>query len=129
MGPRRSRRPLARAARGALLLLNPVIDLVKTYTATTAAKAKLHEELGENKRLHCRVQHADDPIVLDAKARDQGMMRPGETPYVDPRQRPLAAARVGSADDRRRLLPPQRRRPGGDRRSPSPSAPSASDAA
>lgn len=62
--------------------LNPVIDLVKTYTATTAAKADLHEMLAENKRLHWRVQHADDPIVLDAKARGQGMVRPGETPYV-----------------------------------------------
>jgi len=62
--------------------LNPVIDLVRTYTATTAAKAKLHEALAENKRLHWRVQHSDDPIVLDAKARSQGMVRPGETPYV-----------------------------------------------
>src|SRR3954447_13898010 len=62
--------------------LNPVIDLVKTYTATTEAKADLHEALNENKRLHWRVQHSDDPIVLDAKARGQGMVRPGETPYV-----------------------------------------------
>ena len=28
--------------------LNPAIDFVKTYTATTAAKAKLHELLNEN---------------------------------------------------------------------------------
>ena len=62
--------------------LNPVIDFVKTYTATTAAKAELHEVLDENNRLHWRVQNGDDPIVLDAKARQQGMVRPGETPYV-----------------------------------------------
>ncbi len=62
--------------------LNPVIDLVRTYTATTTAKADLHRTLAENKRLHWRVQHAGDPIVLDAKARGQGMVRPGETPYV-----------------------------------------------
>jgi cell division protein FtsB len=62
--------------------LNPAIDFVKTYTATTAAKAKLHETLAENKRLHWRVQHSEDPVVLDGKARGQGMVRPGETPYV-----------------------------------------------
>jgi hypothetical protein len=62
--------------------LNPAIDFVKTYTATTKAKAQLHEVLDENTRLHWRVQHADDPIVLNAKARAQGMVVPGETPIV-----------------------------------------------
>ncbi len=59
-----------------------MIDFVKTYTATTAAKAKLHEVQRENTSLHWRVQHADDPVVLDAKARAQGMVAPGETPIV-----------------------------------------------
>ncbi len=62
--------------------LNPAIDLVKTYTATTAAKAELHRTLAENKRLHRLVQGSDDPAVLDAKARGQGMVLPGEVPYV-----------------------------------------------
>jgi len=62
--------------------LNPTIDLVRTYTATTDAKADLHEALDENKRLHWRVQNYDDPVVLEAKGRQQGMVRPGETPYV-----------------------------------------------
>ena len=62
--------------------LNPVIDFVKTYTSTTAAKAKLHEELAENKRLHRRVQSADDPNVIAGKARAQGMIAPEETPYI-----------------------------------------------
>jgi hypothetical protein len=62
--------------------LNPVIDFVKTYTATTAARVKLHEAQRENTRLHWRVQHAGDPIVLDAKARAQGMVAPEETPIV-----------------------------------------------
>ncbi|HEY0390789.1 MAG TPA: hypothetical protein VGC63_03675 [Solirubrobacterales bacterium] len=62
--------------------LNPVIDFVKTYTATTAARIRLHEAQRENTRLHWRVQHADDPIVLDTKARAQGMVAPGETPIV-----------------------------------------------
>jgi hypothetical protein len=62
--------------------LNPVIDFVKTYTATTKARIQLHEAQHENTSLHWRVQHADDPIVLNAKARAQGMVAPEETPIV-----------------------------------------------
>jgi cell division protein FtsB len=62
--------------------LNPAIDFVKTYTATTAAKAKLHELQDESTKLHRRVQSADDPIVVDREARGQGMVAEGETPVV-----------------------------------------------
>ncbi len=62
--------------------LNPAIDFVKTYTATTAAKAQLHEMLDENKQLHNRIQASDDPIVIDRMARAQGMVAEGETPIV-----------------------------------------------
>jgi cell division protein FtsB len=62
--------------------LNPAIDFVKTYTATTAAKAQLHELQDENTRLHNRVQSADDPIVISREARAQGMVAEGETPIV-----------------------------------------------
>jgi cell division protein FtsB len=62
--------------------LNPAIDFVRTYTATTAAKAEFHEKLHENKRLHKRIQTADDPIVISRKARAQGMVAEGETPIV-----------------------------------------------
>ncbi len=62
--------------------LNPAIDFVKTYTATTAAKADFHEMLRENKRLHNRIQTAEDPIVISRKARAQGMVAEGETPIV-----------------------------------------------
>jgi cell division protein FtsB len=62
--------------------LNPAIDFVKTYTATTAAKAEFHEMLRENKRLHRRVQTADDPMTIDRRARAQGMVAEGETPIV-----------------------------------------------
>jgi cell division protein FtsB len=62
--------------------LNPAIDFVKTYTATTAAKAQLHELQHENRRLHNQVQSSDDPIVIDRKARGQGMVLEGETPVV-----------------------------------------------
>src|SRR4051812_11957215 len=60
--------------------LNPAIDFVKTYTATTAAKAKLHELQHQNTKLHEQVKSADDPIVIDRKARGQGMVSGGETP-------------------------------------------------
>lgn len=62
--------------------LNPAIDFVKTYTATSEAKAKRGELQAENTRLHRRIQGADDPIVLNSKARAQGMVLPGETPIV-----------------------------------------------
>jgi hypothetical protein len=62
--------------------LNPAINFVKTYAATTAAKAEFHEVLRENKRLHRRVQSAGDPVVVNRKARVQGMIAPGERPIV-----------------------------------------------
>ncbi len=62
--------------------LNPAIEFVKTYTATTAAKAERHRLLGENRRLHELVQSAKDPIVIDREARSQGMVAEGETPIV-----------------------------------------------
>jgi len=61
---------------------NPLIDFVKSYTATTAARVKLHEVQHENTRLHWRVQHAEDPLVLGAKARAQGMAAPEERPLI-----------------------------------------------
>jgi hypothetical protein len=62
--------------------LNPSIEFVKTYTATTEAKAKLHELLGENRRLHDRIQSSGDPLVVQREARAQGMVAEGETPVV-----------------------------------------------
>jgi hypothetical protein len=62
--------------------LGPSINFVKTYTGTTAAKAKLHELLKEDRRLHNRIQSADDPLVVDHEARAQGMVAEGETPVV-----------------------------------------------
>ena len=62
--------------------LNPAIDFVKTYTGTTAAKAKRHQLLEENRRLHHRIQSSDDPLVVQREARVQGMVAEGETPVV-----------------------------------------------
>jgi hypothetical protein len=62
--------------------LNPSIDFVKTYTGTTAAKAKRLELLKQNRRLHNRIQSADDPLVVNHEARAQGMVAEGETSVV-----------------------------------------------
>ncbi len=62
--------------------LNPAIDFVKTYTATTAAKAQQHELQHENTRLHNRIQSSDEEVVIDRMARGQGMVAEGETPIV-----------------------------------------------
>ena len=62
--------------------LHPTIDFVKTYAGTTAAKAKLHELLKENRQLHNRIQSSGDPTVVEREARAQGMVAEGETPGV-----------------------------------------------
>jgi hypothetical protein len=62
--------------------LNPSIDFYKTYTGSTAAKAKRLELLKQNRRLHDRIQSADDPLVIQREARAQGMVAEGETPVV-----------------------------------------------
>ena len=60
--------------------MNPVIDFVKTYRATSAAKVERAAQQAENTRLHRRIQSADDAAVIDRKARVQGRVGPGETP-------------------------------------------------
>jgi hypothetical protein len=62
--------------------LNPSIDFVKTYRGTTEAKAKRNELLQQNRRLHDRIQSAQDPLVVQREARVQGMVAEGETPVV-----------------------------------------------
>ena len=62
--------------------LNPAIDFVKTYTGTTAAKAKLHTLLDQNRQLHSRIQSSADPQTVEREARAQGMVAEGETPAV-----------------------------------------------
>lgn len=62
--------------------LNPLVNFVHTYRDTTAAKAELRALQAENTRLHTRVQSADEPGVLEREARRQGMISPGERPYV-----------------------------------------------
>ncbi len=62
--------------------LNPAINLFDTYRSTGAAKEEFHVLLKENKRLHRSIQSADEPPVVAATARKQGMVAEGETPFV-----------------------------------------------
>src|SRR3954451_17370840 len=62
--------------------LNPSLDFYKTFTGTTAAKAKRLELLKENRRLHERIQSSEDPLVVQREARAQGMVAEGESPVV-----------------------------------------------
>ena len=62
--------------------LHPAIAFFETYTGTTAAKAKRHELLQENRALHKRIQSSDDRVVVETEARAQGMVAEGETPVI-----------------------------------------------
>ena len=62
--------------------LNPLISFVDAYRGSSAAKQRLHGLLVENRQLHDRVQASDDPIVIEREARRQGLIQPGERPYV-----------------------------------------------
>ena len=62
--------------------LHPAIAFIQTYTGTTAAKAKRHELLQENRALHKRIQSSDERQVVEAEARGQGMVAEGETPVI-----------------------------------------------
>ncbi len=93
LGPRQraSRVHWDRVGRTALVLviaivclsyLRPGIDFLQSYRQTTAAKQDLRELQAENRALHNKVQAADDEAVLEREARRQGMVVPGERPYV-----------------------------------------------
>jgi hypothetical protein len=62
--------------------LHPTLDFFQTYTGAGAAKAKRHQLLQENRRLHERIQSSDDALVIEREARAQGMVSEGETPVV-----------------------------------------------
>ena len=65
-----------------LSYLRPGIDFLQSYRDTTAAKQDLRELQAENRSLHNKVQAADDEAMLEREARRQGMVSPGERPYV-----------------------------------------------
>ncbi len=62
--------------------LHPSIAFFQTYTGTSAAKAKRHELLQENRALHERIKSSKDQLVIEREGRAQGMVAEGETPTV-----------------------------------------------
>lgn len=62
--------------------LNPLIGFVHSYRGSGAAKQRLQELMVENRSLHRRVQASDDPVIVEREARRQGLIQPGERPYV-----------------------------------------------
>jgi hypothetical protein len=62
--------------------LHPTIAFFQTYTGTSAAKAKRHELLRENRALHERIKSSKDQLVIEREGRAQGMVAEGETPTV-----------------------------------------------
>jgi cell division protein FtsB len=61
---------------------SPLLNLAKTYRQAGATKVELHRVQAENARLERRVRHVRGDAVLRREARRQGMIVPGETPYV-----------------------------------------------
>jgi len=62
--------------------LHPTISFFQTYTGNSAAKAKRHQLLQENRALHERIKSSKNQLVIEREARGQGMVAEGETPTV-----------------------------------------------
>lgn len=62
--------------------IGPLVNLAKTYRSAGATKVELHRAQAENDLLEKRIRHVQGDAVLQREARSQGMINPGETPYV-----------------------------------------------
>lgn len=62
--------------------LNPAINLFNSYRANSETQQNLRQLIAENARLEARSKALRDPVVLAKEARRQGMVAPGERPYV-----------------------------------------------
>ena len=62
--------------------IGPTLNFVKTYRNAGATKVELHQVQAKNDMLERRVRHVKGDAVLQREARRQGMINPGETPYV-----------------------------------------------
>ncbi len=61
---------------------NPALNLIHSYRATSETKANLQRLAAENAKLKAKTESIADPSVLTREARRQGMVVPGERPYV-----------------------------------------------
>lgn len=65
-----------------ILYVGPTYNLVTTYMNAGELKEERHRVLDENKRLQRLSEKAGSDAVLRREARRQGMIVPGEQPYV-----------------------------------------------
>ena len=61
---------------------NPAVNLFNSYQANSETQQSLRALTAENSRLEARTKALQDPTVLTREARRQGMVLPGERPYV-----------------------------------------------
>ncbi|HZJ29592.1 MAG TPA: septum formation initiator family protein [Solirubrobacterales bacterium] len=61
---------------------NPAINLVDAYRASNQTEANLAQLQAENARLEEKAESINEDSVLIREARRQGMVLPGERPYV-----------------------------------------------
>lgn len=69
----------------AVLLISyvgPLIDLTQSYRLAGSTRAELRNVTAENQALERRAKHLESDVVLEREARRQGMIVPGEQPYV-----------------------------------------------
>lgn len=62
--------------------IGPLIDLTQSYRLAGSTRAELQRVTAENEALERRTRHLQSDVVLEREARRQGMVLPGEQPYV-----------------------------------------------
>lgn len=62
--------------------IGPLIDLNQSYRLAGSTRAELQRVTAENEALQRQTRHRQSDVVLEREARRQGMIVPGEQPYV-----------------------------------------------
>lgn len=62
--------------------IGPLIDLNQSYRLAGSTRAELQKVTAQNEALERRAKHLQSDVVLEREARRQGMIVPGEQPYV-----------------------------------------------